>query len=97
ARSGVRILFSPLRPLRGMVKRMRHGLPLAAVWGLALVAGSVAFSVVAQERERPDRIAGKPNLNGIWQAMGTAHWNLEGHSAEQIEEFWQLGAIAAIP
>ena len=22
---------------------------------------------------RPARIAGKPNLNGIWQAMGTAH------------------------
>jgi hypothetical protein len=26
----------------------------------------------------PDR---KPNLNGIWQALGTAHWNLEPHSA----------------
>ncbi len=24
---------------------------------------------------------GKPNLNGIWQAMSTAHWDLEPHSA----------------
>jgi hypothetical protein len=24
---------------------------------------------------------GKPDLNGIWQALGTAHWNLEAHSA----------------
>ena len=55
------------------------------------------MSATAQDRERPDRIAGKPNLNGIWQALNTAHWNLEGHSAEQLEEFWQLGAIAAIP
>lgn len=51
----------------------------------------------AQDRTRPERIAGKPNLNGIWQALNTAHWNIEGHSAEQLEEFWQLGAIAAIP
>jgi hypothetical protein len=26
----------------------------------------------------PDR---KPDLNGIWQVLGTAHWNLEAHSA----------------
>jgi hypothetical protein len=47
--------------------------------------------------ERPERIAGQPNLNGIWQAMNTANWNLEAHSAEQLEDFWQLGAIGAIP
>jgi len=53
--------------------------------------------VVAQDLQRPARIAGKPNLNGIWQALNSAHWNLEGHSAEPLEEFWKLGAIAAIP
>src|SRR5262245_12164738 len=26
----------------------------------------------------PDR---KPDLNGIWQVLGTAHWDIEGHSA----------------
>lgn len=51
----------------------------------------------AQPREHLDRIAGKPNLNGIWQAVNTANWNLEGHSAEALDNFWQLGAIAAIP
>jgi hypothetical protein len=45
---------------------------------------------------RPARIAGRPNLNGIWQAIGTAYWNLEDHSA-QATQFWQLGAIGAIP
>src|SRR5438093_13763071 len=24
---------------------------------------------------------GKPDLNGIWQVLSTAHWNLEPHSA----------------
>ena len=45
---------------------------------------------------RPATIAGRPNLNGIWQAMGTAHWNLEDHSAAATS-FWQLGAMFAIP
>ena len=45
---------------------------------------------------RPARIAGHPNMNGIWQAMGSAYWNLEDHSASATQ-FWQLGAIGAIP
>lgn len=75
---------------------MRYGLPLAAVFGLTVAAAALS-TAVAQERERPERIAGKPNLNGIWQALNTAHWNLEGHSAEAIESLWQLGALGAIP
>jgi hypothetical protein len=50
----------------------------------------------ARPAARPARIAGKPNMNGIWQAMGTAYWNLEDHSASATQ-FWQLGAIGAIP
>lgn len=40
---------------------------------------------------------GRPNLNGIWQALNTAYWNLEAHPAEALDDFWQLGAVAAIP
>jgi len=39
---------------------------------------------------------GKPNLNGLWQAMTTAYWDLEDHSA-QPGPVLQLGAIGAIP
>ena len=46
---------------------------------------------------RPARIAGHPNMNGIWQTNNTsAHWNLEDHSASATP-FWQLGAMFAIP
>src|SRR5207247_8428401 len=45
---------------------------------------------------RPNRIAGHPNLNGIWQAINSANWNLEGHSASATA-FWQLGAMFAVP
>ena len=39
---------------------------------------------------------GNPNINGIWQAMGTAHWDLETHES-RAGPMWQLGAIGAIP
>ena len=30
----------------------------------------------------PRTADGKPDLNGIWQAMNTANWDLQGHSAQ---------------
>ena len=51
----------------------------------------------AQTGQRPATIGGHPNLNGIWQALNTAYWNLEAHSAQSLDDFWGLGAIAAIP
>jgi hypothetical protein len=64
---------------------------------LAVLSLCFALPALSQERDRPERIDGKPNLNGIWQALNTAYWNIEGHSAEGLDEFWQLGALAAIP
>jgi hypothetical protein len=46
---------------------------------------------------RPERINGHPNLNGVWQALNTANWNLEGHSATRIDDWWELGALSGIP
>jgi hypothetical protein len=51
----------------------------------------------AQLLDRQTRISGRPNFNGVWQALNGANWNLEAHSAEQLKDFWQLGAIGAIP
>src|SRR5438552_11706665 len=59
--------------------------------------GQVQRPAQAQLLERPERISGRPNFNGIWQALNTAYWNLEGHSAEGLNNFWQLGAIDAVP
>jgi len=72
--------------------RSISSVPAGAV-ALALVGWATATSA----QEMPARIEGRPNLNGVWQAIGTAHWNLEGHSAEALPAFWQLGAIGAIP
>ena len=44
----------------------------------------------------PRTADGKPNLNGIWQAMVNANWNLEDHGAA-AGPFYQLGATGAMP
>lgn len=64
---------------------------------VATVLLSLGLVTGAAAQTQPERIAGRPNLNGVWQALGTAHWNLEGHAAEALPEFWRLGAIGAIP
>jgi hypothetical protein len=66
-----------------------------------LIATTILFAssaAEAQQLNRPATISGHPNFNGIWQALNTAYWNLEGHSVEGLsKDFWQLGAIAVIP
>ena len=74
---------------------MAQRLPPAVVCILSL--SILGHPALAQERDRPERVGGKPNLNGIWQAANEAHWNLEGHSAEALARLSNLGAIGAIP
>lgn len=62
-----------------------------------LAAAATCMGPVLAQSERPETLGGHPNLNGIWQALNSAHWNLEAHNAEALDAFWQMGAIAAIP
>ena len=38
---------------------------------------------------------GHPDLNGVWQAIGTAHWDIQDHPASGGHP--DLGAIGAVP
>jgi hypothetical protein len=58
---------------------------------------AVGGAAAQGQASRPARGGGHPNLSGIWQAVNTAYWNLESHSAEPLNGFGLLGAIAAIP
>ena len=41
---------------------------------------------------------GKPDINGIWQVLNTADWDLEGQGGGPApKEGFQLGAVGAIP
>jgi len=65
-----------------------------AAGGLALaVPRATAQTTTYRAPRTPD---GKPNLNGIWQALNTAQWDIEAHPAgpSVVKE---LGAASAVP
>jgi len=57
---------------------------------------SKAPAVAKAAAYKAPRLAGRPNLNGIWQAMNTANWDILSHaSAKGL--LWQNGATGAQP
>ncbi len=70
---------------------------------LAIAASAVsllAAAACAQPEDSTYRAPrtpdGNPDLNGIWQALGSAHWDVEGHAA-RMGPIVELGALGAIP
>ena len=64
---------------------------------LVVVVAAMAIPALAQvPAYRAPRLNGHPDLNGVWQAMNTANWDLQDHSA-QPGTLWQAGAIGAVP
>jgi hypothetical protein len=60
---------------------------------LLLATGAAAR---AQEYRAPRDAYGKPDLNGIWQAVGAAHWDVEAHNARK-GPLVAMGALGGIP
>jgi hypothetical protein len=64
---------------------------LVIVWiGNSLASGQTAAAKI------PRMTDGKPNLNGIWESLSTANWDLQDHSA-YAGPMSEMGAIAAVP
>ena len=73
---------------------MRIGFLWAGVPALLALA---ALPAAAQAPYRAPRAGdGHPNLNGIWQALNTAEWDLQGHAAS-MGRVAVLGAEDAVP
>jgi hypothetical protein len=53
----------------------------------------IAIAATAASAQTP---VARPNLNGIWQAMNTANWDLQTHEAE-AGSVAALGAIGTVP
>lgn len=66
---------------------------------LSVLAISLAGLTIVQAAENPSipRTAdGSPDFGGIWQALGSAHYNIEPHAAD-FPPLPALGAFGAIP
>ena len=83
---------------------------VAAIAAAAFAAGSLA-PVTGQTRAGGfPRLNGKPDLNGLWQTINTANWDIEAHSAKPAlamrpgpivpipaKEVLALGAVGSVP
>ena len=76
------------------MKKLRSAVSLPAMLLLTVSAAVQAQDGAYQAPKTPD---GDPDLNGIWQAMNSAHWDLEAHHARRtpVPEYGALGAIPA--
>jgi hypothetical protein len=77
---------------------MRHPFADSTIIALAAVVAVAAIPAAGQAPayKAPRTADGKPNLNGIWQALNTANWDLEAHAARPGLVV-ALGAIGAEP
>ena len=63
----------------------------------AIVAAVFMIQSPAQtQAARPARVAGKPNLNGIWQALNTANYDILSHQAKAALAF-RPGPVVPVP
>ena len=85
-----------------MPNRLNRSIAVATVALTAVVAGAVGWlasrPMAGQTRtyRAPRTPDGKPDLNGIWQAVSTAHWDLQDHAARS-GPIVSMGAFGAVP
>ena len=69
-----------------------------AVAAVVLLFSAVGMAAQTPSGEIPRLPDGTPDLNGFWQVLNTAYWNLETQAGGPAPpEGLMLGAIAAIP
>lgn len=87
---------------------MRNRIRSAAI--LMVIGVLLSSAALAQESDIKRLANGKPDFNGVWQALGSAHWDIERHMARpalQLREgphgpvpakdVLALGAVGSVP
>ena len=64
--------------------------------GALLLVALVPLHGSAQRADIPRTASGKPDMNGIWQALGNAHWDIEPHQARAALAM-QPGPVVPVP
>ena len=76
--------------------RVRRDIAIAVLSAVVVASGFWAATPAETQAARPARIAGKPNLNGIWQALNTANYNILSHQAKAAMAF-RPGPVVPVP
>jgi hypothetical protein len=82
--------------MRNRSRGARFASALAALMPATLQPGAIPAANGAEVYQAAHTADGKPNLNGIWQAINTANWDIQEHAA-QPGQVVALGAVGAIP
>jgi hypothetical protein len=97
-----------------MHSKLRDAFCALAGAGAMAVVFYTAMPVLGQQKPATaagiPRLNGKPDLNGVWQALNTANWDLEAHSARPAlamrpgpivpvpaKEVIAFGAVGSVP
>ena len=103
------LVFGVSKVSHGAVKLWISGL-LAGAAGAMLAVTALPVSGQAPRAAIPRTVAGKPDLNGIWQALNSANWDIEAHTARPAlamrpgpvvpvpaKEVLAFGAVGSVP
>jgi hypothetical protein len=60
------------------------------------LCGILPGTIGGQQASIPRLASGKPDFNGIWQALGNAHWDIEPHAARPALAL-QPGPVVPVP
>ena len=86
--------------MRTRFRNWSTALALVALGGMLAAAMQTAAAQAPQsaayKAARSKNGDGKPDLNGIWQAMNNANWDILSHSQQQ-GPMYQLGAMFFVP
>jgi hypothetical protein len=84
--------------MRNRSRGARFASALAALMATTLQPGVIPSANGAEAYQAARTADGKPNLNGIWQALNTANWDIQEHAARPglVVALGAVGAAAGL-
>ena len=84
-----------VRTRKATVRRREMGRSACPLILVALAA-ALPLCLSAQNGDIPRTASGKPDMNGLWQTLGNAHWDIEPHAARAALAM-QPGPVIPVP